>query len=148
MSDHSHDGEHTGAHHPPSYYVKIWAALVVLLIISILGPEMGILWVTLVTAFGIAVVKALMVAAYFMHLNIEPRFIRQLMWVMLLFMGLFFFGVAPDVLKNEGDNWVHLEGEHPPPLDYHHGDDHGDGHGDGHADDEHGDDGHGDDAAH
>ena len=46
--------EHT--HHPN--YVKIWAILIVLLAISVAGPMIGIKWVTLLTAFVIATVKA------------------------------------------------------------------------------------------
>ena len=63
--------EHTTAMH----YVKIWALLLVLLVISILGPMLEIKILTLITAFGIAIVKALLVAAYFMHLNIEKRYV-------------------------------------------------------------------------
>ncbi len=120
MSDHSASGEHTGAHHPPSYYVKIWAALVVLLIISILGPilaphlEFGFLkaWmITLMTAFGIAFVKAYLVAANFMHLNIEKKYISYMLATMLMFMLLFFAGVAPDVMKHKGQNWENVAAE-------------------------------------
>ena len=61
-----------GAHAHPNY-VKIWALLLVLLVVSIIGPELGIPWLTLVTAFGIALVKTYYVAAYFMHLNFEKK---------------------------------------------------------------------------
>jgi len=54
-------GQASSAGHPS--YVKIWALLIALLAVSIVGPFFGLLWFTLVTAFGIAVVKALMVAA-------------------------------------------------------------------------------------
>jgi len=101
MSDHA---EHE-AHHPPSFYVKIWAILLVLLVVSILGPELGIQWVTLVTAFGIAVVKAYMVGVHFMHINMTPRFVVYAITTALVFMLLFFAGTAPDVMKAEGRNW-------------------------------------------
>ena len=92
------------AHTHPSY-VKIWAVLVVLLGVSIAGPVLGMMWLTLITAFGIAVVKALMVAAYFMHLNIERAYIKQLLLVLLGLMLLLFAGVAPDIMKRSGRNW-------------------------------------------
>ena len=106
--------EHTHEDHEQAHYVRIWAILVVLLIISVLGPivaphvAFGFLkaWmITLMTAFGIAVVKAYMVAANFMHLNIEKRYISYLLATMLMFMLLFFAGVAPDVMKHQGQNW-------------------------------------------
>ena len=91
-------------HHHPNY-VKIWAILLALLVVSILGPMLGIRAVTLVTAFGIAVVKAYLVAKNFMHINLEPRYITYLVGTGLVFMLLFFAGAAPDVMKAEGHNW-------------------------------------------
>ncbi len=92
--------------HPPSYYVKIYGILLVLLIVSIIGPELGNRAVTLFTAFGIAIIKALMVAAYFMHLNIEKKYIWYMLYTMLLFLLLFFSGVASDVMRTKGDTWI------------------------------------------
>ena len=81
MSEDSHSSEHI---HSVSSYVKIWGILVVLLIISVVGPMAEIKVITLVTAFGIAIVKALMVAAKFMHLNVEKRYIWYLLFTGLL----------------------------------------------------------------
>ncbi len=93
------------AHHHPNY-VRIWGILLVLLIISIAGPFLEIRVVTLITAFGIAVVKAYMVAKHFMHLNVQPRYVVYLLSTVLAFMLLFFSGVAPDVMEAEGHNWT------------------------------------------
>ena len=101
MSDHAA----TAAHEHPNY-VKIWAILLGLLCISIAGPFLGIKVVTLITAFGIAIVKAYMVAKNFMHLNIERQYVVYLILTMLVFVLLFFTGTSPDVMKWEGDNWV------------------------------------------
>lgn len=101
--DESH-GHHED--HGPGFYVKIWAILLVLLIISILGPMFGNVWLTLATAFGIAVVKAGMVAAYFMHLNVEKKYIWYLLLSMLLAMGVLFMGISPDVMQHRGSNWL------------------------------------------
>jgi caa(3)-type oxidase subunit IV len=105
MAAHAEQHEHPEHHEHPNY-VRIWAILVVLLAASVLGPMVGIKVVTLITAFGIAVVKAYLVAKNFMHVNIEPRFVTYLLATMLVFMFLFFAGVAPDVMKFEGHNWV------------------------------------------
>jgi caa(3)-type oxidase subunit IV len=99
--------EHAEHAHPN--YVKIWAILVGLLIVSVLGPMVGIQWLTLITAFGIAVVKAYLVAKNFMHVNLEPRFVSYLLLTMVAFMFLFFSGVAPDVMKHEGSRWAKPE---------------------------------------
>lgn len=92
--------------HGTSHYVKIWAILTVLLGVSICGPMIGIRWLTLITAFGIAIVKAAMVAREFMHLKIEKRIASYVFLAMLVLIFIFFFGVAPDVMKGEGQNWV------------------------------------------
>lgn len=103
---HGAQGAH-GAHdaHGPSHYYKVYATLLVLFAISVAGPMLEIRVLTLITAFGIAVVKAYLVAANFMHLNIEKRYIVQLMAVCLALMGVFYFGVSPDVMKHWGANW-------------------------------------------
>jgi len=93
---------------PHPNYVMVWAILLALLVVSILGPMMGIFWVTLITAFVVAVIKALMVAAYFMHLNIERTYIKYLLFTVLVLMLVLFAGVAPDVMKRAGKNWEHV----------------------------------------
>ena len=93
------------AEHGDSFYIKTWAILLVLLVVSVLGPELGIQWVTLFTAFGIAVIKAYLVAVRFMHLNLTPRFVIYFVSTSLVFMLLFFAGAAPDVMKSSGTNW-------------------------------------------
>ncbi|MGH0034559.1 MAG: cytochrome C oxidase subunit IV family protein [Myxococcota bacterium] len=114
--------------HAPTNYVKIWAILLVLMFASLAGSEVGIQWVTLIAAFGIAVVKAWMVAVYFMHISMEKRYITYLVMTCLVFMFLLFAGVAPDVMKADGDNWVkpawieaeaaYAAGEHPAAGDH------------------------------
>jgi caa(3)-type oxidase subunit IV len=105
-AEHTANGHSEGHLHGPSYYVKIWAILLVLLIISLIGPEFGIRWLTIVTAFGIAIVKAMMVCAYFMHLNIEKKLIWYMLIVMLLCVGLFWFGTKTDINHTSGSNWI------------------------------------------
>ena len=91
-------------HHGPSY-VKVWGILLGLLVVSVVGPMLEIRAVTLVTAFGVAVVKAYIVARYFMHLDLEKRYVTYLMFTMLVLMGLMVSAVSPDVLKHEGTRW-------------------------------------------
>jgi cytochrome c oxidase subunit IV len=87
-------------HHGETNYVAIWGVLCVLLVVSVLGPMVGVRFLTLITAFGIAIVKA-----YIMHLNIEKKWVAYILGFMLALMLVFFGGVAPDVLKDEGQQW-------------------------------------------
>ena len=100
-------------HGPHRNYLKIWAILLGLLVVSVAGPFVGIRTVTLITAFGIALVKAYMVAKNFMHLDVEKPIIQWLMAVALVLMVLLFSGVAPDVMKERGRNWGKDQGFHP-----------------------------------
>jgi caa(3)-type oxidase subunit IV len=112
MAEHAaHAEQPHHEHHEHPNYVRVWAILVVLLVLSVLGPMLGIKAVTLITAFGIAVVKAYLVAKNFMHVNIEPRFVTYLLATMLVFMFLFFTAVAPDVMKFEGARWTKPDAE-------------------------------------
>ena len=107
MSAHAHD--HAPApghgHAPHRNYVKIWAILMVLLVVSIIGPMTGIRVVMLITAFGVALVKAYMVAKNFMHLDIEKPIVWWCLGAALVLMVLMFAGLAPDVMKHEGRLW-------------------------------------------
>ncbi len=87
-------------------YRKIYVTLLFLLAVSVAGPFLGIKWVTLITAFGIAVVKANMVIQNFMHLKWEKRIAKYVLAVSLLLMALFWGGVAPDVMKHAGLRWT------------------------------------------
>ena len=117
-------------HHGSGRYVKIWVILLVLLVISFVGPELGIKWVTLITAFGIAIVKCLMVCAYFMHLNIEKKIAWYILGATMLLLLVFFTGIAPDVMKSEGTNWQSLYVEPTEEESAVHHDDHSDDHSD------------------
>ena len=100
------------AHAPHRNYVKIWSILVVLLVVSVLGPMLGIRWVMLVTAFGIALVKAYMVAKNFMHLDIEKPIVHWILLVALALMVLLYGALAPDVQKGAGQGWKKDAGFH------------------------------------
>lgn len=94
---------HGEGHHPS--YVKIWAILLALLVVSVVGPMAGIRVVTLITAFGIALVKAFIVAKHFMHVNLEKRWVAYLLVAMVALVLLFVGGTSADVMKHEGARW-------------------------------------------
>jgi caa(3)-type oxidase subunit IV len=95
----------SGARHAHPNYHKVYYILLALLGVSIVGPMVGNLWILLITAFGVAIVKACMVGAYFMHLKFEKRYIVYLLLVCALCLFILYAGVAPDVRKSSGLNW-------------------------------------------
>jgi caa(3)-type oxidase subunit IV len=111
MKAHAHEqhvdhGHHPEAHHDHPNYIKIYWILLALLVVSMVGPELEIQAVTLITAFGVALVKAYLVVKNFMHLNLEKRYVVYMVSTCLIFMLLFFAAVAPDVMKQEGSGWI------------------------------------------
>lgn len=139
--------EEHAAHHGPSYF-KTYVTLMVLMFASLLGAwigkEVGILAITLVSAFGIALVKAYLVAARFMHLNIEKRFVVYMLVACLAFMFLFYSAIMPDIQRDTGTNWTKpqwIEREaayaagtwiDPNPVEHHGAEDGGHGEGAAH----------------
>ena len=105
MSEHAQHAEHSG-HHPN--YRNIYLALLALLVVSVVGPMFGIVWLTLATAFGIALIKATLVVQNFMHLKWERQLVGWFLAGALLLMFLMFAGVAPDVMSHEGANWENM----------------------------------------
>jgi caa(3)-type oxidase subunit IV len=93
----------THIHHPN--YVKIWAVLVALLIVSVAGSLSSIRAVMLLAAFGVAIVKAYLVAKNFMHVTVEKRWVPYLLVVMIAFVVILFAGVAPDIMRHSGLHW-------------------------------------------
>jgi caa(3)-type oxidase subunit IV len=120
MSAHAPAASHPGTpHHPaPAHghshpnYVRVWLVLVVLLAVSVFGPMIGIRWITLIAAFGVALVKAYLVAKNFMHLNIEKPIVHWMLAVGLALMVLLYGALAPDVEKGAGRNWRKDAGFH------------------------------------
>jgi caa(3)-type oxidase subunit IV len=103
---HGHDAHHHDGAHGPSHYIRIWVVLLVLLVISITGPMLEIPAVTLVTAFGIAGVKAFLVMKHFMHLDRELPLVRYILTTSVVFMIMFFAATAVDVMNHEGARWT------------------------------------------
>jgi len=105
---------HAESHRHPDY-LKVYFTLVGLLVVSVVGPMVGIRVVTLIAAFGVALVKAYMVAKNFMHLNVEKRWIHWALALALVFMVLLYAGVSPDVGRDSGQRWTKGAGWHQLP---------------------------------
>ena len=52
--------------------------------------------------------KAYLVAANFMHLNVEKKYVVYLLLTALAFMFLFYAGVSPDVMQHRGRHWENV----------------------------------------
>lgn len=87
-------------------YKKIYIILLVLLAISIAGPTLGVPWLTLVTAFGIAIVKATLVVQNFMHLKWEQKIMKWVLLASLVIVALFWAAVEQDVKAHDGQRWT------------------------------------------
>lgn len=101
-------------HNHPSYG-KIYVILLILFVVSVAGPEvaeiLGVEGLTrnllvLSTAFGIAVWKAYLVCAHFMHLKVEKIYAPYILLGCLSLLFVFFFGTATDAMFANGHNWV------------------------------------------
>ena len=106
----------TEAHVQHPNYVKVWAILVALLVVSLVGSMSHVRVVLLIAAFGVALVKAYLVAKNFMHVNVEKRWVPYLLMVCLLFIAILFAGVAPDVMKRGGLHWSKFPAKQGTPA--------------------------------
>lgn len=108
MSDQAHAPHEDHSKH----YIKIWIALLVLLLVSLVPAilaqqlHLNITGIVVVTAFAVAFIKAYLVIKHFMHLTVEKKYVGFLLLTMLAFMLVFVGGVSPDVMKHEGQRWT------------------------------------------
>jgi len=109
-------GAHDHGHGHEAHYIRIWAILVVLLVVSYFGPmvanKLGWHWLLLTTAFGVAVVKAYMVAKNFMHINVEQPIIHFMMITGVALMVLLYGAISPDIQRGSGQHWQKDAGFH------------------------------------
>jgi caa(3)-type oxidase subunit IV len=84
------------ASHPN--YVLIWGILVSALLVSLFLGYMDLPVVAMVLIFTIAIVKAWLVIAYYMHLKHEPFFVVAIVATGLACLYFLFIGLVPDVV--------------------------------------------------
>lgn len=85
-----------------SSLVKIWVVLLVLLGVSIALGNLGSPRLAATLIFGIALFKAFLVAAYYMRLKFEPRYVTGILLVGLLFIVILYFALVPDIVYQYG----------------------------------------------
>ena len=83
----------------------VWLAFVVAfiaaLLVSVLMGYMKLPVVTAVLIFSVALVKAYLVASYYMHLKAEPFFVALILVTGLACLYILFFGLVPDIVFTE-----------------------------------------------
>ena len=98
-------GDHTNGHSAHPAYWIIWSLLVVLFVMSVAFSWVTSVTVGVVFAFFIAIIKALMVSAWFIHLNVEPRWVWSVLLGAVLVVLIMWMGMAPEVMEQSGTNW-------------------------------------------
>ncbi|HEY8370285.1 MAG TPA: cytochrome C oxidase subunit IV family protein [Thermodesulfobacteriota bacterium] len=85
------------AHTGGTNYVAVWAWLLVLMAAGFAASFLpGARGVAVAAIFAVAVVKALIVAAYFMHLRVEPRVIYAIALVPVAIVLVLTLALLPD----------------------------------------------------
>lgn len=104
MADHAHEEAHLYLHgkpvedfeevhehiSPKSLYWKVFGALMVLTVVTVGVSYVGLGSASLIVAMLVAVVKAALVCAYFMHLKYDDRYHVFVFLSTLIFVGIFF----------------------------------------------------------
>ncbi len=83
-------------------YVAIWKILVAALIVSLLLAHWKMPRFGAALIFTVAIVKAVLVAAYYMHLKFEPRFVVLVVICALLCLVILFAGLSLDIIHVYG----------------------------------------------
>ena len=83
-------------------YVRVWIVLIVALLVSLVLATVNLEHVAAAIIFAIAVVKALIVAGYYMHLKFEPRFVVLTAVAGVVTLGVLFFGLFYDIARVYG----------------------------------------------
>lgn len=90
----------TQTHHGPGYgtFIAIWAALMVLTVVTVLAASVDLGFLNVVVAMAIASTKAALVVFFFMHLKYENVTLKLMVLacfvILAIFIGLTFFDTA------------------------------------------------------
>ncbi len=85
------------SHQQKPSYTLIWVILMVAFFVSLGIGSVSNSLTAIAAIFIIAGMKALLVLTQFMHLGLEPRWIRSIMAVALAVIGILYVGLLPDI---------------------------------------------------
>ena len=98
----AHGNHGDTSHHiiPFPTYFKVFGALIVLTIITVAAAQVDFGTMNAIVAFGIATVKALLVAGFFMHLKYDDRLNRLVLASAVFFLVvLYFFSILDEYTR-------------------------------------------------
>lgn len=102
-------------------YRRIWLILVSLPLLSLAAQQTGLGWLAILTSIVVMLASSWFALTSWMHVHLEPKFVAYLCILGVVAVAMFFFMVAPDVMKHEGQNWKndtgHLPGHIERPVD-------------------------------
>lgn len=84
---------------PLNVYLRVGAVLFILTLVTVLVAQVHLGAFNLVVALGIAVIKASLVALYFMHLKYDNKFFAVVFLVAILFLGVFIIFTMFDTMR-------------------------------------------------
>ncbi len=87
----------TAAHEHPNY-IALWGVLLALLFAGIGAGFLGNHVLAAVLVFGVAFVKAWIVAMNYMHLQFEPKLVKIVVLGAICIVFLVFVGLVPDIV--------------------------------------------------
>ncbi|MDA8791773.1 cytochrome C oxidase subunit IV family protein [Bacteriovoracaceae bacterium] len=87
-----------GGHMDVKQYVYLWVVLLVLLIGSLFAGHLGSPLMEKIIIWGVAIIKTLIVAAYYMHLKMEKKFIKWSFYFGICCVVFFVAGTYVDVV--------------------------------------------------
>lgn len=98
MAQHEHDH----AHHiiPFETYVKVFATLIALTVVTVVASRIDFGTMNSIIAFAIATVKAVIVASFFMHLKYDDKMNRIIILSAVFFLFvLWFFSILDELTR-------------------------------------------------
>ena len=100
-SDHGHVGHAQHEHHGPTLgiYLSVFAALMVLLVITLIAASWPLGALNLPIAMAIAVAKALLVIIFFMHLGYGSHLTKFFAGATLLWLAILFIFIMGDYVS-------------------------------------------------
>ena len=99
MTDEHSQSEHKDHVLPVGLYFGVGAVLFFLTLVTVAVSRVDLGALNLSVAMGIAVVKASLVALFFMHLLYDKRFYMSAMLMSLLFLGVFIIITMSDTMR-------------------------------------------------
>lgn len=85
-------------------YLKIFLALLALTILTFIQPLLinSNLYATVIVQMFLAVIKTVLIVAYYMHLKYESKLFKMIVLVAVVTLGIFFVITASDaIFRNE-----------------------------------------------